>query len=130
MHVHFVVHVAFERIATEARLDRLFAKMSGLLPTSKGVDAETKRKVIQALVHQVVITKSGFKIHFYVGVDQVKKGERRLETACSPLKSYEKTRAEKISVPGSFKSLNGGPGGTRPLALLASASKLRGRAAG
>ena len=37
-----------------------------------------------------------------------KKGERRLETACPPLKSYEKTRAEKISVPGSFESLNGG----------------------
>ena len=91
----------FQKIATESQLDKLFAKMRGQIPVSIEIPSETKRKVIQALVHQVVITKKGFKMHFYVGVDQVKKGER----GCSPMKSLQK----EISVPGSLKDLNGGP---------------------
>ena len=91
----------FQKIETESQLDKLFAKMRGQIPVSIEIPSETKRKVIQALVHQVVITKKGFKMHFYVGVDQVKKGER----GCSPMKSLQK----EISVPGSLKDLNGGP---------------------
>lgn len=98
-----------QEIASESQLTRLFERIRTSLRAPEVIDAETKRKVIQALIHQIVITRIGFKMHFYVGSDQIKKGERRLETVRSPLKSYEKTQAEKISVPGSFKSLNGGP---------------------
>ena len=98
----------FQKIATESQLDKLFTKMREQISVAEVIDAETKRKVIHALVHQVVITKTGFKMHFYFGVDQIKKGERRLEVARSLLKAYEKTRAEKISVPGSLKGSNGG----------------------
>jgi hypothetical protein len=36
---------------------------------------ETKRRIIQTLIHKVVVTKDGFELHFYAGVDQIKKGE-------------------------------------------------------
>ena len=103
----------FQKIATESQLDKLFAKMRGQIPVSIEIPSETKRKVIQALVHQVVITKEGFKMHFYVGVDQIKKGEQW----CSPMKSLQK----EISVPGSLKDLNGGSPENRtrtPLRIL------------
>ena len=52
-----------------------------------------------------MITNEEFKMHFYVSVDQIKKGER----GCSPMKSLQK----EISVPGSLKDLNGGSGRNR-----------------
>ena len=36
---------------------------------------ETRKAIINALIHQVEITKDGFKMGFYVGAGQIKKGE-------------------------------------------------------
>ena len=94
-------------IATEAQYTRQLVNLRGQLTD---VSPESKRRIIQALVHQVRVTKDGFELHYYAGVDQIKKGE----APASPLISLGK----KISVPSSFKHLNGGPGETRTLTPL------------
>lgn len=87
-----------QRLASAADFDRLLGKLRNqlteLLP-------ETKRRIIQTLIHKVVVTKDGFELHFYSGVDQIKKGE----VIASP--SF--LLGKKISGLSSFKDLNGGP---------------------
>jgi hypothetical protein len=38
-------------------------------------DLETKKAVVNALIHRIQIHEKGFRINFYVGVGQMKKGE-------------------------------------------------------
>jgi hypothetical protein len=90
-----------QKIATDFELEKAFEKLLPLLHSGDTLDPETKRKVIQALIHEVRITREGFEMHFYVGADQIRKGER-------PGLASESLQ-KKISGPGSFKSLNGGP---------------------
>jgi hypothetical protein len=85
-----------QKIASEAEfeklLDRLKSRLTDLSP-------ESKRRIIQTLVQKIVVTRSGFELYYFVGVDQIKKGE----TFVSPSLSLNKINF----VPGSVKPLNG-----------------------
>jgi site-specific DNA recombinase len=62
---------------------------------------ETKQKIIQALISHIEIKKEGFRLHFYVGAEQIKKGE----ASASPsflLSNFSLSR-------GSNRLTNGGP---------------------
>jgi site-specific DNA recombinase len=61
-----------QRLAGAADFDRLLGKLRNQL---MDLSPETKRRIIQTLIHKVVVTKDGFELHFYAGVDQIKKGE-------------------------------------------------------
>jgi len=76
------------------------AFLQALLPDETSVAPEIKRRIIQILMQKVVVTKDGFKMHFYAGAAQIKKGE----ALASALESLSK----KFLVGGSIKNLNGG----------------------
>lgn len=63
------------------------------------VSPESKRRIIQALVAKVVVTRAGFELHYFVGVDQIKTGE----ASASPVISLSK----KNYGLGSDQGLNG-----------------------
>jgi site-specific DNA recombinase len=90
---------------TEEQFDRLLRKLKTLLPDVSEATSEIKRRIIQILVHKVVVNKSGFEMHFYAGATQIKKGE----ALASPLESLSKN----FFVVGSIKNLNGGLGRNR-----------------
>ena len=71
-----------------------------MYPKALAFSQEIKRRIIHALIHKVVITKSGFELHYYAGVDQIREGE----AVASPSFSLNK----KNSGRSSFKHLNGG----------------------
>lgn len=60
---------------------------------------EMKKAIINALIHKIEIHRTGFKMGFYVGVGQVKKGE----ALASPLNSFSKNFLSD----GSFLLKNG-----------------------
>ena len=92
-------------IVTETQLERLFTRLKSALPDSTEIPPDTKRRIVHALVHKVVVTKAGFEMHLFAGSDQIKTGE----VLASPVKSLSK----KNSYLGSFKNLNGGLGRNR-----------------
>ncbi|MCC7440556.1 MAG: hypothetical protein IT285_02920, partial [Bdellovibrionales bacterium] len=98
-----------ESIVTPAQYERLLSKLKAAIQEEGEIEPDRKRRVIQALVQEVRVTQSGFKLKFFAGVEQVKAGE----ALASPAVSLQK----KNSVSGSFFQLNGGPCRTRPLAL-------------
>ena len=65
---------------------------------------ETKKAIVEALLHRVEIHESGFRLGFYVGTGQIKKGE----ALASP--SFLKDNI--FSSTGSFLLQNGRPRGT------------------
>lgn len=88
---------ADQRLMSGTQYEKLLAKIkSQLTDVSPGVE----RRIVQALVHQVVVTRDGFKLRYYVGQDRIKEGE----AIASP--SFSLTK--KILVQGSFFQLNGG----------------------
>lgn len=91
-----------QRLTTEAEYDRLLRKLRDQLTE---VSPEIKRRIIQTLIHRVVVTKTGFELHYFVGAQQIRQGER----VAFPSNSL----AKKNYVSGSFKGLNGGPRETR-----------------
>ena len=91
-----------QRIASNAEYDRLLGKLRERLDD---VSPESKRRIIQTLVKKVVVTRTGFELHYFAGVEQLKQGE----VLASPSFSLDK----KISVQSSFKQLNGGLPETR-----------------
>ena len=50
-----------------------------------------------ALIHKVVITKEGFELHYFTGVEQIKQGEALASPSLSLIKNF--------SVQSSFKGL-------------------------
>ncbi|HAR41031.1 MAG TPA: hypothetical protein DCS07_00085 [Bdellovibrionales bacterium] len=64
---------------------------------------ETKRRIIHALIHKVVITNTGFELHYFAGVDQKSHQTKKGEAFASPAFSLNK----KNYLPSSFKGLNG-----------------------
>ena len=60
---------------------------------------DTQKTVVNSLVHRVLVDQNGFKLEFYVGVEQLKKGEALLKN----LKSLD----NKFSFRGSFNLKNG-----------------------
>ncbi len=61
---------------------------------------ESKRRIIQALIHKAVVFKSGLKLMFYAGSEQMRKGE----ALASPLESFKNLFSTQSSILG----LNGG----------------------
>ena len=99
-----------QEIATESQYERFLEKLKSALPEENTITPEIKRRIIQTLVAKVVTTKAGFKMHFYAGSDQTKKGGAN----ASPLISFNKN----FSVPSSLFLLNGGSGENRTLIPL------------
>jgi DNA-binding IclR family transcriptional regulator len=85
-------------LVTEAHYERLLAKLKTQLTD---LSPESKRRIIHALVHRVIVTRDGFELRFYVGVEQIKTAEAFASAAFS--------LSKKISAASSFKHLNGGP---------------------
>jgi site-specific DNA recombinase len=85
-----------QKIASEAEfeklLDRLKSRLTDLSP-------ESKRRIIQTLVQKIVVTADGFELYYFVGVDQIKKGETFVSPSISLDKNYFAL--------GSVKDLNG-----------------------
>lgn len=85
-----------QSVVTEAQYTRLLERLkSQLIDPSH----ETKRRIIHALIHRVVVTATGFDLHFYVGADKIKTGEA-LTSPVPPLKLLGKN----FSVQSSFKA--------------------------
>jgi CheY-like chemotaxis protein len=74
--------------------------MSILLAEDNPINQSFVVRLLEKRGHKVVVTNSGFELHYFAGVDQIKQGEALV----SPSFSLNK----KISGPSSFKQLNGG----------------------
>ena len=77
----------------------------GLRMVTGSPTAETKKAIINALIHRVDILENGFKLGFYVGTGQIKKGEA--------LASPSFLQQKKSLSAGSSLLFNGGPGRNR-----------------
>ncbi len=89
-------------IASVAEFDHLLEKLRKRLDD---VSPEAKRRIIHALIQKIVVTKTGFELHYFAGVEQIKVGEM----LSSPPISLDK----KIFAGSSFIYLNGGPSKNR-----------------
>lgn len=82
-----------------------YEKLLGILKTAIQDDAlvtpDLKRRVIQALIQEIRVTRSGLKLRFFAGVEQIKAGKAK----ASPAPIGEK----KNFVSSSLFYLNGGP---------------------
>ncbi len=85
--------------------EKLLGQLKAAIEEHGEVPPDAKRRIIQALVQEVRVTRSGFRLKFFVGVDQIKAGE----ALASPAESLRK----KNYVPSSLFQLNGGPGRNR-----------------
>ena len=74
--------------------------------------AETKKAIINALIHRVDILENGFKLGFYVGTGQIKKGEA--------LASPSFLQQKKSLSAGSSLLFNGG---NDPVSMISSGCK-------
>jgi hypothetical protein len=81
------------------------------------LNPDLKRKILHALVGQIIVTQDGLKLGVYAGLDQIKKGEAKASPDLLP-------HFRNYFVPSSFKHLNGGPTKNRP-SLSRSCSKAR-----
>ncbi len=84
---------------TAAQYSKFLDRLKNQIDAAGGLDHDQKKKIVRVLIHKIVVTMSGFEMHYFVGVDQIKKGE----PTGSPLKSLPK----KNSVFSSFILLNG-----------------------
>ncbi len=88
---------ADQEVVTEAQYSRLLEHLRAQL---EAISPEVKRRIAQALIQKIVVTKDGFELHYFAGADQITQGE----AFASPSFSLNK----KFSVLSSFKGLNGG----------------------
>ena len=89
---------ADQEVVTEVQYLRLLERLRTQL---EAVSPEVKRRIAQTLIHRVVVTEDGFELHYFVGMEQIEKGE----AFASPSFSLNK----KFFGQSSFKGLNGGP---------------------
>lgn len=64
-----------QRIASNAEYDRLLGKLRVRLDD---ISPESKRRIVQALIQKVVVTRNGFELHYFAGVEQIKMGKLSL----------------------------------------------------
>ena len=75
---------ASEVAATPMTYERFLVRLMRMLKENPSV--ETKKTIINALIHRVDIHETGFKLGFYIGAGQIKKGE----ALATPVKSFDK----------------------------------------
>ncbi len=65
--------VPAQTVVTRPNYEKILERLAEVFTESPLL--ETKQKIIQALIDRIEIKKEGFRIHFYVGTEQIKKGE-------------------------------------------------------
>lgn len=90
-------HSDEQTLTTEAQYSKLLAHLKSELTD---LSPDSKRRVIQALVHRIIVTPTGFELHFYAGMEQIK--------TAGPGRPAVNSFGKNFSVSSSFKHLNGG----------------------
>ena len=59
-------------VATEAEFNHCLDRLKSTIEGVTEVPADSKRRIIHALIQKVVVTKNGFQLHVYAGADPIK----------------------------------------------------------